>query len=329
MQYRNGSLVLGRIADIPIKVHWSFGLLLLFIIYYVLEHNLSTVEGLWFFSLVLLMFCFVIMHEYGHALTARRYGVSTKDIIISPIGGVARLSFIPKKALHELYIAVAGPAVNLVLLILFGALLLISGKPLLPTSEIINPFTHWSDYVGVLFSINAALVVFNLIPAFPMDGGRILRALLTMGLKDHQQATMIASYVGQGLAVLFVIGGAYFDHYMLMFIGVFVFLTARAERRFINRENKLNQLQVKDLLISQDRDMSALIDDTAGLSITQEDTTGTHDRYGYVSHNIPINKLFELMNHQGWLSVIVRDENKKEIGVIDRPLLLSYINKVS
>lgn len=329
MQYRKGSLVLGRIADIPIKVHWSFGLLLLFIIYYVIEHNLSTVEGLWFFSLVLLMFCFVIMHEYGHALTARRFGVSTKDIIISPIGGVARLTFIPKKAQHELYIAMAGPAVNLVLLILFGSLLWVAGKPLLPTSEIINPFTHWSDYVGILFSINAALVVFNLIPAFPMDGGRILRALLTMGLKDHQQATMIASYVGQGLAVLFVIGGAYFDHYMLMFIGIFVFLTARAERRFIVRESKLNNLQVIDLLKSQDHVESTMSDDISGLIITPSETVISHDRYGYVTYNIPVNKLFELMNHQGWLSVIVRDENKKEIGVVDRPLLLSYINKVS
>ena len=330
MQYRKGSLVLGRIADIPVKVHWSFGLLLLFISYYILQNNLSAVEGLWFFSLVLLMFCFVIMHEYGHALTARRYGVSTKDIIISPIGGVARLSYIPKKALHELYIAVAGPAVNLVLLILFGTVLLISGKPLLPTSEmIINPLTHWSDYIGVLLSINGALVVFNLIPAFPMDGGRILRALLTMGLKDHQQATMIASYVGQGLAVLFVIGGAYFDHYMLMFIGIFVFLTAQAERRFIARENKLNQLQVIDLLNSQDRDERTMTEDIAGLNLTSAETANTHDRYGYVSHNIPINKLFELMNRQGWLSVIVRDENKKEVGVVDRPLLLSYINKVS
>jgi Zn-dependent protease len=322
MQYRKGSLVLGRFADIPIKVHWSFGLLLLFITYYIAEHELSAIEGVWFFSLVLLMFCFVIMHEYGHALTARRYGVATKDIIISPIGGVARLTHIPKKALHELYIAFAGPAVNLVFLILFGAILLIAGKPLLPTSEVINPLTHWSDYIGILFSINAALVAFNLIPAFPMDGGRILRALLTMGLKNHQKATMIASYVGQVLAVIFVIGGAYFDHYMLMFIGIFVFLTARAERRFIVRENKLNEIIALDLLKSQERNLSIL-------SVNENGDLISHDRYGYVSYNIPINKLFEVMKSQGWLSVIVRDENKKEIGVIDRPLLLSYINKVS
>ena len=329
MQYRKGSLVLGRIADIPVKVHWSFGLLLLFISYYILQNNLSAVEGLWFFSLVLLMFCFVIMHEYGHALTARRFGVSTKDIIISPIGGVARLTHIPKKALHELYIAVAGPAVNLVLLILFGAILLITGAPLKSEPEVINPITHWSDYVGILFYINAALVVFNLIPAFPMDGGRILRAFLTMGLGNHQKATMIASYVGQVLAVLFVIGGAYFDHYMLMFIGVFVFLTARAERRFVVRENKLSEILAIDLLNSQQSDEHSSEINTADLILNPEEGVTSHNQYGYVSYNIPINKLFEVMNNQGWRSVIVRDGDKKEIGVIDRPLLLSYINNVS
>ncbi len=329
MQYRKGSLELGRIADIPVKVHWSFGLLLLFITYYVFQNSLSAVEGMWFFSLVLLMFCFVIMHEYGHALTARRFGVSTKDIIISPIGGVARLTHIPKKALHELYIAVAGPAVNLVLLILFGVILFITGEPIKTEPEVINPITHWADYVGILFYINAALVVFNLIPAFPMDGGRVLRAFLTMGLGNHQKATMIASYVGQVLAVLFVIGGAYFDHYMLMFIGVFVFFTARAERRFVVRENKLSQILAIDLLKSQDRFENSPDINTADLILNTEEGVTSHKRYGYVNYNIPINKLFEVMNNRGWLSVIVRDRDKKEIGVIDRPLLLSYINNFS
>jgi len=304
-----------------------------------------------------LMFCFVIMHEYGHALTARRFGVDTKDIIISPIGGVARLTHIPKNALHEFYIAIAGPAVNLTLLIVLLTIQLIFNNPIFPSSDIINPLTHLPDYLGILLSINVALVVFNLVPAFPMDGGRILRALLTMLLKNHQKATTIASYIGQVIAILFVVFGAYFDHYMLLFIGIFVFLTARAERRFVSREAELNSVVARDIMksegytITESTQISDLSKDHSYLVYSEENKLlgmlngkilsmqeylpheslqpYVSQQFGYVGYNIPLNQLFEIMKTQQWQLVIVMDEAKKEIGVIDRPLLLQYINNIS
>jgi len=357
MYYDKGSLVIGTFTDIPIKVHWTFGLLLLFVVYYVHQNGLELIDGLWFFSLVTFMFCFVIMHEYGHALTARRFGVDTKDIIISPIGGVARLTHIPKNALHEFYIALAGPAVNLSLLVVLLIVQLLFNYPILPSSDVINPLTHLPDYLGILLSINVALVVFNLVPAFPMDGGRILRSLLTMVLKNHQKATEIASYIGQVIAVVFVLTGAYFDHYMLLFIGIFVFLTARAERGFVTREAELSSVTARDIVrvegyrVSELTQITGLVKDRCYLVYDENNrllgilnskllnmkeylpyeslTPYVSQHYGYVSYATPLNHLFEIMKAQQWQLVIVMDEDKKEIGVIDRLLLLQYINNIS
>ena len=217
----------------------------------------------------------------------------------------------------------------------------------------INPLTHLSDYLGILLSINIALVVFNLVPAFPMDGGRILRALLTLGLKNHQKATTIASYIGQVIAIIFVIGGAYFDHLMLLFIGLFVFLTARAERRSVSREALLTKTVAHDIMRMHDYTYSVTQDpmtlksshtylayDSKGIllgvisnkrdfrngDLLNNPTEYISQQYGYVNSQVPLTTLFDIMKSQYWELVIVLDNDRKELGVIDRPLLLNYIN---
>lgn len=350
------SLYLGTYLGIPIKVHWSFGLLILFIIY-ILQDSASTLsQSLWFFSIIFVMFVFVVLHEYGHALMARKYNVQTRDIIISPIGGVARLESIPKIAKHELHIALAGPAVNVVLATIFVLLQTILGHHLLPQSETINLIKAPGDYIGILLSINLALIFFNMIPAFPMDGGRVLRAILSMTMKDHWKATKYASYIGQIFAIAFVLYGLYLNHYVLLLIGLFVFLTARSERRQVNQETLMKKTQVKDLMrtnnfsISLDQMVKDLSKDQSYLIIEDDnvigclpnifirDTQSTNavlttakqlisQSYGHLNEDMTLDAAYNAMNAYGWVLGIVMDQEQKIKGVIDRPLLLSFSRK--
>jgi stage IV sporulation protein FB len=173
---------------------------------------------------VLSVFMCVVLHEFGHALTARCFGIRTRDIILLPIGGVASIERIPEKPGQELLIAVAGPAVNVVIaLILFGAY----GARIEAELTAATVEKHDIDLVTRLAMVNVMLVLFNLIPAFPMDGGRVLRALLTFGL-GRARATRVAAGIGQ--AVAFGLGFlGLFGNPILIFIALFVFLAASHE----------------------------------------------------------------------------------------------------
>src|SRR5512137_359868 len=165
---------IARFWGIDIYMHATFLLIVLWVgfSYWVQLHSWEAVLGGVLF--ILALFVCVVLHEYGHALTARRFGVMTRDITLYPIGGVARLERIPEKPIEELWVAVAGPAVNVVIAaVLFAALVATGGLPPLRT---INLST--SSFWLRLLLVNVILVVFNIIPAFPMDGGRVLRALL-------------------------------------------------------------------------------------------------------------------------------------------------------
>lgn len=176
---------------------------------------------------VLLVFLCVVLHEYGHALTARKFGVKTEDIILSPIGGVARLRSMPEKPKHEFLIAIAGPMVNLVIATFLGIILFLSTQHILPQ---ISDFTFNNplEFVRYIVWINLGLFLFNLIPAFPMDGGRILRSLLAVKL-GKLKATKIASMVGRIFAIGFIIFGVFNQQLTLSLIGLYIFMMAGME----------------------------------------------------------------------------------------------------
>lgn len=219
----NWSFKLGRFLGIDVFVHFTFLLLLGFIgiAHWVAGQSVvAALSGVLFFGC---LFACVLLHEYGHALMARRFGIGTRDITLLPIGGVARLDRMPDKPAQELWVALAGPAVNVVIAGLLAIWLSVTGtwQPLgsLGIAE--------GDLVERILAANVFLVVFNLLPAFPMDGGRVVRALLAMRL-EYTRATQIAATLGKGMAAVFAVFGL-IGNPMLLLIALFVWIGASQE----------------------------------------------------------------------------------------------------
>src|SRR5688572_28514191 len=215
-----GSWRLGRIAGIKVFVHWTFFLLIGWIFAMHLMTGRGVASAAMGVVFILVLFACVLLHELGHALAARRYGIATRDITLLPIGGVARLERIPRNPTHELVVALAGPAVNVVIaFLIFVGLLAVNRGPI---------STQFLELQGGFFvqllAVNIFLVLFNMIPAFPMDGGRVLRALLARRL-HYARATAFAARVGQVIAVVLgVLGLFVLGNPMLLLVALFVFL---------------------------------------------------------------------------------------------------------
>ena len=194
------------VAGIDVYVHGTFLLLIAFVAFGDLVAGQGVAAMVRGTLLVLAVFATVVLHEFGHALTARRFGVRTRDITLLPIGGVARLEKMPDEPAQQLLVALAGPAVNLAIaMLLFGLVRLLDG------SVGIESVRHASGpFLTQLMWINVSLAVFNLLPGYPMDGGRILRAVLAMRMAP-ERATQIAARVGQGVAVIFGLVGLFVE----------------------------------------------------------------------------------------------------------------------
>lgn len=233
----------GAIAGIGIYVHGTFVLLIGFLVLSEWLHSRSLTAALVGVGFVLAVFATIVLHELGHALTARRFGIRTRDITLLPIGGVARLERIPEVPRQELWVALAGPAVNvglalIVWILLFGAAGRAPAVALAPTGGMVDRF----------IAVNLWLALFNLVPAFPMDGGRALRALLAERL-DYVRATEIAATIGQGLALVFGFVGL-FTNPFLLFIALFVWMGASAEASMVSARAALAGIPVSRAMIT-------------------------------------------------------------------------------
>ena len=233
---------LGTFAGIDVFVHATFLLLIGWIGYsHWLQYGTiaKVVEGILF---ILALFLSVVLHEYGHALTARKYGIKTRDITLYPIGGVARLERMPEKPIEELWVALMGPAVNVVIAAILFVYLYLSGG----LAELSDLTIASGSFLMRLMLVNISLVVFNLLPAFPMDGGRVLRALLAMRM-DYVRATQVAASIGQGMAFLFGLAGL-FGNPFLLFIAFFVWIGASQEASMVQMRNSISGIPVTNAM---------------------------------------------------------------------------------
>jgi Zn-dependent protease/CBS domain-containing protein len=248
---KSRSFKVGRAFGIDVKVHWTFLLLLLFFVGYGYAQTGNLFGALLAAALVVVLFVFVVLHEYGHSLVAQRLGIEIQDITLLPIGGLARMSAIPEKPSDEVKIAIAGPLVNVVLAaILYGLAYLGFGSTGFQVPGLTVSGISLGGVLSYLAFINVILAGFNFIPAFPMDGGRVLRGLLAarMGVV---RATEVAAVVGQGFAFLFFFYGLLSGNFVLVLIAAFVFFGAGAEAQIVRQRELMRGLSVRDVMAAK------------------------------------------------------------------------------
>ncbi len=247
------SWLLARIAGIGIYVHWTFLLLVALVVYVHVRAGQGIGGALEALGFIAAVFACIVLHELGHALTARRFGIPTRDITLLPIGGVARLERMPEDPREELLIALGGPAVTLAIAAaLFGLVVALEGIAAVETPREVMGTT----FLVRLMWVNAFLLAFNLLPAFPMDGGRVLRAALHFRL-DYVRATEIAAALGQVMAVLFGIAAMIGPNLILLVIAVFVYLTAREETRAARVRSLCEDVPVSYAMVTRFRELPA------------------------------------------------------------------------
>jgi Zn-dependent protease/predicted transcriptional regulator len=240
------SLRIARVAGIGIYIHWTFLILPAWIIIESLNDGDGAQQIIGTLAFVMALFGCVVLHELGHALTAKHYGIVTRDITLLPIGGVARMERIPEEPKQELLVALAGPAVNVVIAAVLAAILFVTGR--------LSHFTpinlEHGPFLVNLMVVNVMLVAFNLLPAFPMDGGRVLRALLATRL-PYARATQIAATIGQGMAVMFGIAGFLSGQWPWLFIALFVYIGAQEEAHLAQMRTVFRGVPAREAMMTR------------------------------------------------------------------------------
>ncbi|MGI9546373.1 MAG: site-2 protease family protein [Flavobacteriaceae bacterium] len=345
-----GTLKLGRIRGIKIEVHWTFTLLLIWVVFLDIQRGGSFNSALLNIIFILLIFVCVVLHELGHALTARRYKINTKGITLLPIGGVASLEKMPEKPGQELLVALAGPAVNVLI-----ALLLLLVVPLRTylglDAESLEQLLSAPSLETLLFYLlvaNIMLVAFNLIPAFPMDGGRVFRAILSFTM-DRVRATEIAASLGQVLAVIFFILGLFYNPFLVL-IALFIFIGAYGENKMVKQsslveghliseamltnitlihpDNHLAEVvdiviagSEKDFVVMSGDQIEGLLYHKDILKNARNDTLKVSDimnvQFKTLNASMPLQRFFDLLSNQKNLFFPVTDETGKLLGAID------------
>jgi len=308
----NATMPLGRIMDIPFKLHWSIFPILAAIPIISIFKKSSWQETTLLFTLLVFVLISVLLHELGHAAAAKLQGVKTHDILLSMIGGVARLERIPEEPIQEFKIAIAGPLVNLLIFFLLGSGFIIfyalgfipsinSLDYLLNVEDFIyqNQLSYLTLFVYVLAYSNFILFLFNLLPVFPMDGGRILRAFLASRM-SRRKATSIAANIGKVLSITLVIFGLIYFRPIWSIIGLFVFMMADMENRFEIQNHKFKNTFASDML---------------------------HQNFEMVSHLMPIKTLVELYFDRNVELFLVKDGQQRIKGIITKEILESAMRE--
>jgi Zn-dependent protease len=245
------SIKIGKFVGIDVYMHLTFLLLVGWVALVHWQRGQSVGAALAGVVFILAIFMCVVLHEFGHALMARRYGIATRDIILLPIGGVARLEKMPTQPIQELWVALAGPAVNVVIAVALFVWLQATASW--------EPLQHLTVTTGPLLerlmAVNLFMIAFNMIPAFPMDGGRVLRAALATRLA-YGRATRIAASAGRTIAVLFGLMGLFYSPFLL-FIAVFVWLGATQEAALTRMKTAVGGIPVHQVMISEFKTLSA------------------------------------------------------------------------
>lgn len=253
------SIKLFSVGGTAVRMHLTFPLLILWIAAIQWMHGTpqDALNGVLF---ILVLFACVVLHEFGHIAAARRYGIRTPDVTLLPIGGVAAMERMPEKPTQEIVVALAGPAVNLVIA---AVLILLLGLRVDPAE--ISAETLQSSFWAQVAIANIVLLVFNLIPAFPMDGGRVLRALLAMWM-GFGPATRVAARIGQGLAIVFAFLGLMGNPFLIL-IAAFIFLAAAGEAGSVQLRELTRGRRVTDAMITayEPLGVMASADDAAAL----------------------------------------------------------------
>lgn len=263
-----GSILLFRFRGIPLRLHWSFALIFLWVGYLGVREGLDARGMAVQFVLVIALFACVVLHEFGHAFAARRYGIKTRDIILYPIGGVARLDRFPDKPMQELVVAIAGPLVNVVIFLILLLVQVLFIKDAVLEEETGMVAMDWHNLVYILFWMNVVLAGFNLLPAFPMDGGRVLRALVAMR-RDRVTATRIAVITGRVVAFGMMAWAIWTGQFMLGLVAVFVLVMGTQEYGMVRSEQLYSRFTAGDVCRTRYPKVSSdtMVDEIADLLI--------------------------------------------------------------
>lgn len=315
---------IGEFAGIGVYIHATF---LLLIGWVALSHVLdgqSLAATLMGIAFILALFLCVLLHEFGHALTAQRYGIQTRDITLLPIGGVARLERMPDDPRQEFWVALAGPAVNVVIAaVLFVALQLINEWTPLDRLSLTG-----GSFLQRLLVVNLSLAVFNLLPAFPMDGGRVVRALLATRM-DYTRATQVAASLGQVMAYIFGFIGL-FSNPFLIFIALFVWIGAAQEASMVQMKSALSGIPVARAMLTDFRTLAP--DDTLARGVeliiagSQKDFPVVQD--GQVVGVLTSGDLFQALTKRGQ-ETRVADVMQRKFPTADSfEMLESVVNRL-
>ncbi len=236
---------IGKVAGIPVNVHWTFLILIAWVLIESWSKSRDPLTAAAAVGFIMVGFGCIVLHELGHALTARHFGIKTSDITLLPIGGVARLERMPDRPSQELRVALAGPAVNVVIA---AVLTFVFGVGLPGGASDFQELVR-SQFWQFLLAFNVMMVLFNLLPAFPMDGGRVLRALLAMRL-PYARATRLAASVGQFMAIMFGLAGLSFQNPFMLLIALFVWIGAESEAVMVEERVLFKDMPVRTSMLT-------------------------------------------------------------------------------